>query len=125
MMGAMRALWCALLVVLCVPAASAQYETVRLSDALTARSLEGIVTDRNGAPVVGATVQLCTTDWKSCGTQSDAVTNADGKFAVAAKEHNKLYYLRIMRDTFDPLEFKVHLSRYSSKQLRVSMTVAS
>jgi hypothetical protein len=119
----MRAVTIALLTVLCVPAASAQYQTVQLVRILNARALSGVVTDPNGGAVAGATVELCTPEWKSC--SSKVVSGSDGRFAIIPEQKQQIYYLRASQYGFDPLLFKVHVRRFARKYLRVSLHIAS
>ena len=102
--------------------ARAQY-VVELARIQTARSLAGIIVDPTGAPVGDTTVELCAVEWKDCTVKATA--GPDGRFAIVPQQREKIYYLRFSRGGFDPLEFKVHVSRLALKRLRVKLHVGA
>jgi hypothetical protein len=108
---------------LCTASANAQYQTVMLARVQTARSLAGVVVDPEGGVIAGATVELCSHDWKDCHTKATA--GPDGRFAMVPRQWQKLYYLRFSADGFDPLEFKARVNRASLKSLRAELIVAT
>jgi hypothetical protein len=106
----------------CTDIASGQ-ETVQLSRVQTARDLAGVVVDTNGDGVAGAMIELCAEGWTDC--HAGTVSGSDGRFRVVPQRQRKTYFLRFTKDTFNPLEFKARVSRFSRKYLRAQLFVAT
>jgi hypothetical protein len=87
-----------------------------------ASSLNGMVVDGEGTPIVDVTVAECSVDFKECVTV--AHSDKDGHFKVHSTLAGKIHYLRFDLPGMDEERVTVTLARFS-KKLRVRLTVGT
>jgi len=108
----------------CAPIAPAQgYATVEFAEVFRAGSLAGVVTawnTRDGLP--GVLVEECTHDWKQ--TIGSTRTDETGHFKSKSDGNNSIHYLRMSKDTFNPLQVRVKIVK-GKRDLWLALIVAA
>jgi hypothetical protein len=116
-------------VVLIAAVASAQNTTVKLPP-MRAGSIAGLVVDAAVAIVPHAKVALvdCPADRDGVGYGRDAIASTEtdfrGKFSLGRGTHKPPYCLRVWSPRFNPIEFKVTLSRFAGR-MRLVLPIAA
>ena len=112
----------ALFVALMATSASA-LETIEYAKTFSVRHLAGVVRDLRGAVVSNVKVEVCNVGWSDC--FATTTTGPNGAFFFPNPPSQKLYYVRMSADGFDPLRMKVRLRAFGHKRLAVKTYVAT
>lgn len=89
----------------------------------TSRALAGVVTVRGTAePVNGATIDLCTPDWKTVILSTK--TNDKGHFSLKQGRTAKLFYLRVSAPGMDTYQLRVRIHEHARQELSIGLSVA-
>ncbi len=108
---------------LSMPRSQAQNTVVTREGIVVSRALSGRVevgTDKT--PVKGATVDLCSADWKD--VVASVKTDENGHFSIQ-HQSGKLFYLRVSSPGLNPYRLRVRVDKRSKDDLTIRMDVAT
>jgi hypothetical protein len=116
----------ALLLFLAAAQGLSQTETVEYKKVFSVRTLSGIVHDHSPSeqPVKGAKVEEMSEGWTT--TLNVVFTDERGFFSIPTPLGRDTHYLRLSAYGFNPVQIKVHLSRWARrKSLSIPLPVAT
>jgi hypothetical protein len=88
------------------------------------RSLDGRVLVLGAdEPASGATVELCSPDWKKVITS--ATTDDNGHFSLERDAKSKLFYLRVSARNMDTYQLRVRIDKRTGQELNIHLSVAT
>jgi len=103
--------------------AAAGAETVEIQRIQVVRSVSGIVTDPNGAPITGVGVAELGADGNT--VLRTIETDKAGRFNLSQRPNRRIYSLRISMSGFDPMIVHLRTSRWTKHVLKVHLVVAT
>jgi hypothetical protein len=95
--------------------------TIQAEKVMAASSLSAVVIDPNDNPMQGVLVEEMGENWK--GLLRSTRTDATGRFSFAPVKGRKIYYFMLTIPNFDQLQFRMRVSVFSRKPLKVRMKV--
>jgi hypothetical protein len=108
---------------LAVQAGHASMDVVQ-KEISVSRALAGrILVQRTDAPANGATVELCSPDWKTVLTSTKA--DEMGYFSLERPAKGKVFYIRVSAPGMDIYELRVRINKRATEELRIHLSVAT
>ncbi len=74
-------------------------------------------------PISGATVELCSSDWKT--VFKSTKTDENGHFELEQPATGKLFYIRVSAPGMNMYGLRVRLKKHAAKELTIRLTVAT
>jgi len=74
-------------------------------------------------PVSGATVELCTPDWKN--VLASTKTDEKGHFSLEPQDPGKLFHIRVSAPGMNIYELRVRINKHSAQELTIHLSVAT
>ena len=74
-------------------------------------------------PISGATVELCSSDWKT--VLASTKTDKQGYFSLEQRATGKLFYIRVSAPGMNMYELRVRLKKQAAKELTIRLSVAT
>jgi hypothetical protein len=74
-------------------------------------------------PVRGATVELCTPDWKK--VVSSTKSDERGYFSLRQDLKVRVFYVRVSAPGMNIYEFRVRIDKHAAQELQVHLSVAT
>jgi hypothetical protein len=88
------------------------------------RALAGhVVVQGTDEPTRGATVELCSSDWKT--VLASTKTDENGYFSLEKPPSGKLFYVRVSARNMDIYELRVRIKKQAAKELTIHLGVAT
>jgi len=74
-------------------------------------------------PISGATVELCSSDWKT--VLASTKTDKQGHFSLEQRATGKLFYIRVSAPGMNMYELRVRLNKHATQELTIHLSVAT
>ncbi len=74
-------------------------------------------------PISGATVELCSSDWKT--VLASTKTDEQGHFSLEQPTTGKLFYIRVSAPGMDMYELRVRIKKQATKELTIHLSIAT
>ena len=74
-------------------------------------------------PVSGATVELCSSDWKT--VLASTKTDKQGHFSLEQPATGKLFYIRVSAPGMNIYELRVRIKKQAAKELTIRLSIAT
>lgn len=74
-------------------------------------------------PVLGVTVELCSSDWKTVLTSTK--TDESGHFSLEKPATGKLFYIRLSAPGMDIYQLRVRIKTQAAPELTIRLSVAT
>jgi len=103
--------------------ARAGNELIVIEKVQVVRTISGVVRDRSGSPIEGATVAEVSADHET--VIRSVVTGEDGSFRFPQEPKQQIYDLMISAHNFNPLLVHVRTSRWTRRALNLRLEVAT
>ena len=85
---------------------------VMQKDISVSRALNGrVLVPRSEEPVGEATIELCSSDWKT--VIASTKTDVTGRFTFEQRTRSKLYYIRVSAPGMDIYQLRVHIDKHA------------
>jgi hypothetical protein len=99
-------------------------ELVTQKDISVSRALAGhVVVWGTDQPAGGATVELCSADWKTVFTSTK--TDKKGHFSLEPPATGKLFYIRVSAPGMNIYELRVRIDKHATQELTIQLSVAT
>jgi hypothetical protein len=97
--------------------------TVVQKNISVSRELAGYVYVGTYGPERGATVDLCTSDWKA--VIASKKTDEQRYFSFEKPANEKLFYIRVSAKGLDQYELRVRIKKNATQELKIRVSVAT
>lgn len=74
-------------------------------------------------PVSGATVELCSSDWKT--VLASTKTDKQGHFSLEQPASGRLFYIRVSAPGMDSYELRVRIKKRVAQELKIRLRIAT
>jgi hypothetical protein len=74
-------------------------------------------------PVSGATIELCSSDWKTSLTSTK--TDEKGHFSLRSPANGKLLYIRVSAPGMNIYELRVRIDKHATQELTIHLSVGT